>query len=286
MNVPVRIFTVPIPWSALIAASIAATVVAAFVSTAVASPPARIAIIIDDLGYQADLDRAVLTLDSRIAVAILPDGPGATDLATQAARQGREALVHLPLSHVRSGDCEKALCPRREWSAERMRQHLDHAARQVPHAVGLNNHQGSLFTADPGSTRRLIEGLVLLNRHRDKPLFVVDSRTTPHTQLAREASRAGIATAQRQVFLDHERSAEAIAQAWKRLIERARDDGQAIAIGHPYRETVAFLARAIPALEGSGIELVPVSDLISATGPQTVPIGQAAPARAYRPSTE
>lgn len=257
-------------------------------STAEAGRPAQLAIIIDDLGYQPELDRAVLDLDPRLAVAVIPDGPGAREIALQAARQGRETLIHLPLAHVGSGDCETALCPRREWSAERMRLHLEWAGSQVPGAVGLSNHQGSLFTADAAATRRLVEGLVLLNRQRQPqpPLFVIDSRTTPESHLAQEAIRAGIRTGQRQVFLDHERSSEAIALAWIVLIERALAEGRAIAIGHPYPETLEFLARAIPALEGTEVQLVPVSSLLDSAVPAALRPGQAAALFAYPPSTQ
>lgn len=269
-----RLFVLALSTSMLIIAPVAA------------GPPARIAIVIDDLGYRPELDQAVLNLDARIAVAVIPGGPRSREVAGQAAQQGREVLIHLPLAHAASGICEAAPCPRREWSAERMRMHLEWADRQVPRAVGLNNHQGSLFTADEASTRRLVEGLVLLNRQREKPLFLIDSRTTPHSHLAREAMRAGIAAGQRHVFLDHERSPEAIARAWGRAIERAMDKGHAIAIGHPYPETVEFLAGVVTTLDGSAVGLVPVSELVAPAELGLTPPGQAAAARAYRPSTE
>lgn len=255
-------------------------------SAAEAARTAQLAIIIDDLGYQPELDRAVLDLDPRLAVAVIPEGPGAREIALYAAQQGRETLIHLPLAHVGSVDCQTALCPRREWSAKRMRLHLEWAGAQVPGAVGLSNHQGSRFTADAAATRRLIEGLVLLNRQRPTPLFVIDSRTTPDSHLAREAIRAGIMAAQRQVFLDHERSSEAIALAWIRLIERVRVEGRAIAIGHPYPETLEFLAQAIPALEDAGVELVPVSALLDRAIQALQRPGQAATLVVYPPLPE
>jgi polysaccharide deacetylase 2 family uncharacterized protein YibQ len=255
-------------------------------STPAADLPPRLALVIDDLGYQPALDQVVLNLDSRVAVAVIPDGPGAGAVALRAARQNREILIHLPLAHVGTDDCETATCPQGQWSAERMRRHLEWADTRVPGAVGLSNHQGSRFTADAAATRRLVEGLVLLNRQRQPPLFVIDSRTTPASHLAREASRAGLASAQRRVFLDHERSAEAIAAAWSRLIEHALAEGRAIAIGHPYPETLAFLARAIPALEQTGVRLVPLSSLLDRPVQAVLVPGQAAALAAYPPAPE
>lgn len=255
-------------------------------ATATAGPPALIAIVVDDLGYQPALDRAVLELDARIAVGVIPDAPGARRVALSAAKQGREALIHLPLSHAGPDDCQITLCPGPDWSVERMRQHLEWAAGQVPLAVGLNNHQGSLFTADAAATRRLVEGLVLLNRQRETPLFVVDSRTTPRSHLAPEAARAGIAVAQRRVFLDHERSPEAIAQAWSLLLARAREEGQAIAIAHPYPETLAFLGRALPGLETEKVRLVTISALVGQSTGQPEPSRGPGRARAVLPPRE
>lgn len=229
---------------------------------ALAGQQPRIGLIIDDIGFQAVMDEAVLALDERVAVAIIPNAPGARHLARQAGEQGREILIHLPLSRAGPLDCDAPVCPRREWSPERMRQHLAWASERVNGAIGLNNHQGSGFTADPLATSRLIEGLVLLNGERDQPLFVIDSRTTPGTRLASSAREAGLGVAERQVFLDHDRDPDAIASAWARLLATARRDGQAIAIAHPHTETLEFLPDALAGLAAYGVELVPISTLI------------------------
>jgi polysaccharide deacetylase 2 family uncharacterized protein YibQ len=45
------------------------------------------------------------------------------------------------------------------------------------------------------------------------------------------------------------------------LLRIAKRDGEAIAIGHPYPETLAFLKERLPRLEQEGVELVFVSEL-------------------------
>ncbi len=258
----------------------------AFVN-AQAAEPARIAIIIDDIGYQTALDQAVLSLDPRIAVAVIPDGPEAKNSAQTATATGREVLIHLPLPHPQ-GACVYTYCPTKDWSAERLLRHLEWAGQRVPGAVGISNHQGSLFTSDPDSTRRLVQGIRLFNQ-RHRPLFVLDSRTTPVSRLAAEAFRAGLQVAQRQVFLDHDRDPEAVRAAWQRLLKQAYSDGQAIAIGHPYPETIRLLAHEIPALDAERIRLVTLSTLIStsASHEQTGENGQLPlainPARSVQP---
>ena len=55
---------------------------------------------------------------------------------------------------------------------------------------------------------------------------------------------------------------ENVAKEFERLKALAREQGLAVAIGHPYPETLAFLERAIPDLVEEGIQLVPLRELI------------------------
>ena len=60
----------------------------------------RIAIIIDDLGYQLAAGRRALELPGPIAFAVLPETPYGRRLAMLANEAGREVLLHLPLESV------------------------------------------------------------------------------------------------------------------------------------------------------------------------------------------
>ena len=64
------------------------------------------------------------------------------------------------------------------------------------------------------------------------------------------------------MFLDNERSQKEIFNQFQLLIERARRNGMALGIGHPYPETIAVLERQLPQLAFYGVTLVPVSELI------------------------
>jgi polysaccharide deacetylase 2 family uncharacterized protein YibQ len=66
-------------------------------SGSVATSPPRIAIIIDDLGYQLDAGRRAIDLPGPISFAVLPGTPRARALALQAHESGKEVLLHLPL---------------------------------------------------------------------------------------------------------------------------------------------------------------------------------------------
>ena len=128
--------------------------------------------------------------------------------------------------------------------------------QDVPQASGVNNHRGSLLTRHPGHMGWLMEEL-----QNHGGLFFVDSYTTRHSVALALAREAGVPAVRRDVFLDNVRQPDAIAAAFERLKRRARANGAAVGIGHPYPETLAFLEQALPALAEQGFELVPLRAL-------------------------
>jgi polysaccharide deacetylase 2 family uncharacterized protein YibQ len=94
-------------------------------------------------------------------------------------------------------------------------------------------------------------------------MFFVDSFTTPQSVAMQIAAERGIAAARRHVFLDNDRSTEAIARAFADLAARARRDGLAVGIGHPYPETLAYLETKLAELEAEQIVLIPVSEAVN-----------------------
>jgi polysaccharide deacetylase 2 family uncharacterized protein YibQ len=67
---------------------------------------------------------------------------------------------------------------------------------------------------------------------------------------------------QRDIFLDNDRDPSAIRTQFNDLIALAQSKGTALAIGHPYPETLSFLQRRLSDLNKSGVELISVSALI------------------------
>ena len=137
------------------------------------------------------------------------------------------------------------------------------ALGQVPQARGLNNHMGSALTeqAEPMGW--------LMGELKAHQLFFVDSRTSGRSVAQRTAQRVGIASAGRDIFLDNQRDLASINRQFNKLLQLARQRGQAIAIGHPYPETVHYLQQVLPLMEQAGIEVVPVSDLLEAPAVNT-----------------
>ena len=223
----------------------------------------RIAIIIDDLGYQLEAGQRAIKLPGSITYAILPQTPRGRLLAEAAYDQGKEVLLHLPLESIAYDGPEEPGSITLDMSRNAFHDTFSAALASVPHAIGVSSHRGSLLTRHPGHMEWLMEEI------RDREgMFFVDSFTTPASVALQLAAELGVATARRHVFLDNERSAEAMAKQFERLTELAHRHGVAVAIGHPYPETLEFLERALADLDEKMIELIPVSKALNSLNQQ------------------
>jgi polysaccharide deacetylase 2 family uncharacterized protein YibQ len=140
--------------------------------------------------------------------------------------------------------------------AARLEDQLERDLRAVPYIIGVNGHMGSRFTSDPRAMRTLLRAL------RARGLFFLDSKTSPESVAAEIAAGLQVPFAERNVFLDHDPDPAAVAKALAAAARVARDDGQAIAIGHPHASTLAVLARWLPDAAQHGIDVVPLSALV------------------------
>ena len=234
-----------------------AAALALSVSQGSAEPQPRIAIIIDDLGYQLEAGRRAIMLPGPIAFAILPGTPHSKRLARFANDRGKDVLLHLPLEAVNyRGPAEPGGMTldmtRNAFSAT-----FAEAIATVPFAVGVSSHRGSLLTRHPGHMAWLMQEIMERGE-----LFFIDSYTTHESVALAAAAEAGVTATRRDVFLDHDRTVEGVIRELERLKMLARQRGHAVAIGHPFPETLEVLERALPALEEEGFELVTISELL------------------------
>lgn len=238
---------------------------AVLASAAIAEPLPRIAIIIDDLGWQLAAAERAIALPGPVSCAVLPQTPNGSTIAEKAHAKGKEVLLHLPLQAVSRKEREDpgdiTLDMGRRHFAKAFAANLD----AVPHAVGINSHRGSLLTRHPGHMRWLMEEIAA----RDG-LFFVDSYTTHLSVALSVAEESGIAARKRDVFLDSNPTPEGVAHEFERLKALAREHGEAIAIGHPYPATLEFLEQALPRLEEEGFRLVGIRELVTGVAVETL----------------
>ena len=234
--------------------AVAATLFLAASQTYAELPP-RVAIIIDDLGYHMAAGQRTIELPGPVVCAILPGTPGAGSLARTAYEAGKEVLLHLPLQAVGHDGPPEPDGIMLDMGRERFSATFASALESVPFASGVNSHRGSLLTRHPGHMRWLMEDILEADG-----LYFVDSYTTHYSVALQIAREQGVPAIKRDVFLDAEPGALEI--EFERMKTIARERGIAVAIGHPYPSTLAFLERAIPRLVEEGIQLVPLRELI------------------------
>jgi polysaccharide deacetylase 2 family uncharacterized protein YibQ len=215
----------------------------------------QIAIVIDDLGNLYAESMRVLELPGPVSVAILPHTPHSKTIARIAHNLGRDVLVHMPMQ----AHSNKSLGPGgllASMDRQELTDKVRAALRAVPHAQGLSNHMGSFLTEQPKSMAWLMHTL----KQEQKHFF--DSRTTALTQAAHSAQAINLPHTSRDVFLDNVLSEKVIGQQFDLLIEKAHQNGTAVAIGHPNPLTLKILEARLPRLKKHGVRLVNLSQVI------------------------
>ena len=215
---------------------------------------AQVAIIIDDLGYRKS-DVQALYLPGAISYAILPHTPYGKSLALQAKGQNNEVILHIPME-AKNG---KKLGPGALTSTMNetsIRNNLSNAFAEIPFALGINNHMGSALTQNRQAMTWVMETL------QEEQLYFIDSLTSPHSIAYQQAIKHQLPALRRHIFLDNDKSLEALTRQWNKALRIANKTGRAILIGHPYAESHAFLAKQLPKLAAQSIELIPASQLL------------------------
>ena len=216
----------------------------------------KIAIILDDLGYNRPSGEQALQLPGNITYAIIPFTPHGATLAQEAHDRNREVILHMPME---SSDPNRRLDQgglTSDLNEQEVRARVQQALDAVPHIVGLNNHMGSNVTGDVNIMHWLMQEV------QDRPLYFIDSMTNPHSVANSSALHYQIPSLKRDIFLDNVQTAESIDRMFQSLVRIAQKRGHAIAIGHPYPATLDYLANTLPRLQDMGVELVDASELV------------------------
>jgi len=222
------------------------------------SPPARgrpqLAIVIDDLGNDRQQADALFRLSYPLTISVLPHEVDSGEIAEEAHRRGYQVMLHLPMAS-NAGNKDEAIELHPGMAPGAVQRTFADMLETVPYAAGVNNHEGSLGTAD----QKLMDDLMPLLHERN--LFFIDSRTTVATVAETAAHAAGVAAARRNVFLDDQQSVPAIRKQFELAIRDAREKGSALAIGHPHPATLEVLNEMLPEAQRDGVRLVYASDL-------------------------
>lgn len=233
--------------------------------TAGATRP-KVALIIDDLGYDSRIFRKFIDLNIVMTLSVLPHSPLRKKIPDEARKRGLEVMLHLPMEPVEyptanpgPGTLLVSMTP------DELIKQLEANLQSVPFIKGVNNHMGSRMTAISTQMYQIFSIL------KKKDLYFIDSRTTKETLCKPSARLLQISFGERDVFLDHNLEPGAIRRQIDRLIDLAVEHGEAIGIGHPHRLTYTILREKLPDLQ-KRVELVPASAVTHPVGVTTASV--------------
>ena len=217
----------------------------------------KVAIIIDDIGFDKPIGLKLMDLGIPITLSILPYSPHGDSLIYKARERGIELMLHLPMEpfeypKVNPGFGAILTGMDRETIVDK----LEKSLIDVPYIKGVNNHMGSKLTSDE-AIMNIVMGVIL-----EKKLFFIDSRTSKYTVCEKVAKEIKIPFAKRDIFLDHSNDEESIGKQVDQLIKVAEKKGRAIGIGHPYNFTYNVLQKRIPLMK-LRVQFVKASELVN-----------------------
>lgn len=218
----------------------------------------KVAIIIDDIGWNLSLIKEIEEINKPLTLAILPKAPYSLKILNDIKNNKNfEFILHLPLEPSSPAVCnDKGLIKVNMDKEEIEKTFEDNVKDFLPFVKGVNNHMGSLYTINEEKME------ILLSKIKEKNLFFVDSLTNSKSCGYRIAKELGIKTTKRDIFLDISNDSETINSQIDKLIELAKEKGKAIGIGHARKTTLEILKNRISDFEKNSIELVTVSNLL------------------------
>jgi hypothetical protein len=215
----------------------------------------KLVVVIDDVGENYGVLKGLAGLDLPLTFAVWPHASHTRECVELISKTRHDLLVHFPMEpmgypKVNPGDDALFV----SMTDAQIRQRIEENLGRIPEAIGVNNHMGSRFTADgPDMAVALAE----FKRHG---LFFLDSLTSGKSVGRATAKAVGIPFYERDTFLDNVRDVNAIVLQLRKTERVAQRQGRAIAIGHPYRQTLAALKRWQDSRDTS-IQVIPLSKL-------------------------
>jgi len=217
----------------------------------------KIAIVLDDWGYNEDSLTLLESINYPLNMAILPNLVYSHRTVQKAKELNKEIILHLPLQSKQGNKLgwEKNTITV-DMPEEKIREILNEAIDSLGEIKGVSNHMGSLATEDERTMR------VIFLELKKRGIYFLDNRASPKTVCERLAKQLSLKFVKRDVFLDNEKEPLYIKNQLKKLAAIALKYGQAIGVGHNHKVTLKVLKEFLPQLEKAGFEFVFLSQLI------------------------
>ena len=234
----------------------------AYPNTVTTPKEVYIAIIIDDFGNGTKDVDDMLALEIPFTGAIIPGQINSVEHMEKLQQLGKGIIIHMPMEakgHKKAWNTEFSIYT--GLNEEQVRERTKLAIGELSAASGLNNHMGSVATANKNIMKQVIE---TVNEH---DLLMIDSVTTSKSKIKEVCEELGLNHFRRDVFLD-DKSKSTTSFVEKRMnqaMEVAKEQGYAIAIGHVGpsggMNTVQGIKNMVPQLQEQGAKFVTIDEL-------------------------
>ena len=206
-----------------------------------------IGLVIDDFGYRNDeISDGFLELDARLTYAVIPGHRHSTSFGQKAVESGYEVIVHMPMENTGKTYGEEEFVLMTAMDSETIQRRINNAIKDIPNAIGMNNHQGSKATSDSKTMT------VLASVLKDRGKYFIDSRTSPLTIGEKTMISFGVPTARRNIFLDNNNDLDKIEEQMNKLANSAKKNGVAVGLGHARKNTLSVIEKVVPNLLDKG----------------------------------
>jgi polysaccharide deacetylase 2 family uncharacterized protein YibQ len=214
-----------------------------------------ISVVIDDVGNNIEELKPFLKFPGCITFAVLPLLRYSRESSRLIREAGKDVLLHLPMeAHNGTDPGPGAILASLDPGTIEATLNAD--LESVPGAIGVNNHMGSKATADIGVME------VVLSSLKEKGLFFLDSRTTPETRVKEAAKLTDIPLLERSIFLDNEKTIEAVRAQFEKGLKIAEETGNCVLIGHLQNKIVLdVLWEFLPLMEKMSYKLITLKEL-------------------------
>lgn len=211
----------------------------------------RLALVIDDFGYNYGIAERIAHLKLCTTWAIIPRTPHSFRIAEYAVKQGQSFLLHVPMQAIGDPNGSRNYVIGIDVPEKKIIEYLSSLQRDFPHAIGINNHRGSKATSDVLTMRRFMKALSATQ------WGFLDSHTSGKSVAKKVALEYRIPVVQNKIFIDGTTDLSMMKAQFNIALRLAKKYGKAVAICHARERTLPFLAY-LSKLDLSPVELVSV----------------------------
>ncbi len=214
----------------------------------------KVAIVLDDWGYNRNNLEMLSSIDIPLTLAILPNLKYSKEIAKESQHKNRQVILHMPMEPKGKFKRLEENTLTSGMSREKIQSVFYKALGSVTTAAGVSNHMGSKFTSDKDDMDKFLKIL------KKKKMFFVDNISAKGSICRQVAIKNKVKFAQRSVFLDNFNDVDYIKGQIYKLFEAAEKEGFAVGTGHDRRKTLIAIQQIIPETKGK-IKFVLASEL-------------------------